>query len=197
MAGRPRHHGEVKRSALNLKTSPELRDRIAASAERRGLSRTQEVERVLVEHYRDEDWLGGSDTAAFVRLLAASIEVAERRTGASWSKDLATWDAVREVVDAALAANRPFAHADAAVAADVHHSPLSETSVPPEATGYSHAAWTGRYTDEEGVRHSIPLSGLEDAFRRNASKQNVQEPPAEEPDRGGRSARPSSRGGRR
>lgn len=47
VGGRPREGAEVKAAYLNMRTSPELRARVAASAKRRGLSIAQEVERMI------------------------------------------------------------------------------------------------------------------------------------------------------
>jgi hypothetical protein len=47
IGGRPRHGNEVKAAYLNMRTDFELRVRVEASAKRRGLSITQEVERMV------------------------------------------------------------------------------------------------------------------------------------------------------
>lgn len=47
VGGRPRHGAEVKTAYLNMRTDPELRARVEASAARRGLSIAEEVERMV------------------------------------------------------------------------------------------------------------------------------------------------------
>lgn len=47
IGGRPREGAEVKKAYLNMRTDPQLRARVGASAARRGLSIAQEVERMI------------------------------------------------------------------------------------------------------------------------------------------------------
>lgn len=54
IGGRPRHGEVVKAAYLNMRTDPELRCRVQASAQARGLSIAQEVER-LVRHALDAE----------------------------------------------------------------------------------------------------------------------------------------------
>ena len=47
IGGRPRHGAEVKKAPLNLRTDPDLRAAIDASAAAHGLTTTREVERLV------------------------------------------------------------------------------------------------------------------------------------------------------
>jgi hypothetical protein len=47
IGGRPRHGEEVKASYINMRTDPDLRGRVEASARARGMSIAQEVERLV------------------------------------------------------------------------------------------------------------------------------------------------------
>lgn len=107
-----------KRSPMNLRTSAALRARIEAAAGANGLSLTQEVERTLMRAYDGADALGGDRTAAFLRLLAAVIRMAELNTGLGWHEDEATWRRVRDLVSSAVDAHRPVAVDDSEVEAE-------------------------------------------------------------------------------
>jgi hypothetical protein len=91
-----------KRVALNMKATPALRARIEAAAGESGLSIAQEVERRLIESFKEEDRLGGPQSARVLYAVAANIEAAEHATGRRWLEDYATWFAVRYLIDETL-----------------------------------------------------------------------------------------------
>jgi hypothetical protein len=90
--GRPSKGSAAKRAPLNLKTTPELRDRIRDAAKGRAL--TQEIEDRLRASFLLDDIMGGSHIRSFVMALGQTIGNIERRTGAKWLDDPATWTAV-------------------------------------------------------------------------------------------------------
>lgn len=88
--GRPTERGEAKRSAIAVRTTPAVKDRLTDAATRAGRSLTQEIEQRLERSLEGEDALGGAETANALRALASEIANVERRTGKSWLEDHAT-----------------------------------------------------------------------------------------------------------
>jgi hypothetical protein len=91
--------GKGKRVPLNMRTTQELRARVAKAAADSGRSLVQEVEARLEQSFLEEDAasraFGGRDTAVFLRWLGAAAELTETLTGKEWLRDWGTFLAVR------------------------------------------------------------------------------------------------------
>lgn len=96
--GRPREHEEVKRSALTIRTTPSIKDAIAAAAERSGRSVTQEIELRLQESLQAEENAGSPETHRLLMSYASDIAAIEKARKKSWHRDLVTWAAVSEAL---------------------------------------------------------------------------------------------------
>ena len=105
--GRPRQGATAKLAPLNMRTDPELREKIEEAADRTGRSLTQEVERRLRTSFILEDFMGGQHVHALVHMLGATINRIEMRTGKKWIEDEATWRAVQEAAKKLIAWDRP------------------------------------------------------------------------------------------
>ena len=92
--GRPSKGDKAKRAPLNMKTTPQLRDRMQRAADANGRALTQEVEARLDRSLDRDDQFGGQHVATFVDLLGMTIRVIEGRHGARWIDDPGTYDAV-------------------------------------------------------------------------------------------------------
>lgn len=105
--GRPRHGAEVKNAPLNMRTSPELRERIEKAADLWGHSLSSEVARRLISSFHYEDAMQGAFISAFAQLMASTIRAIEEQTGKGWHEDFATYRAVQAAADKLLAWHRP------------------------------------------------------------------------------------------
>lgn len=105
--GRPRHGDEVKRAALSLRTSPDLRRRVEEAAERSGRSLAQELEHRLELSFDRDNLFHGSFNYAFMSMAMGALAQIERRMGASWTEDLPTFDAVSAAMDQLIKGHRP------------------------------------------------------------------------------------------
>lgn len=105
--------GESKRAPLNMRTTPELRDKLEAAAEARGLSLTQEVVRRIEQSFELEEKLNLETSRAasnFVgRLIRSAVDAVEAKTEKKWKDDART-AAICEgtVAGVAEAIMRPF-----------------------------------------------------------------------------------------
>lgn len=92
-----------KMQALNMRTTAEVRDRLAAAASASGRSLAQEVEyRVTRSLLQDEDqshFYGGQHNAQLVRLLTTALVRIEKNTGMKWTEDTGTADAVAKAFE--------------------------------------------------------------------------------------------------
>lgn len=77
-----------KRAPLNLRTTPEMRDRLEAAAAARGLSITQEVMRRLEASFAAEESLdrssGRAATNFLVHMIRGATSAIETKTGKDW-----------------------------------------------------------------------------------------------------------------
>ncbi len=98
--------GEGKLFPLNMRTTKEIRDRLAAAAQESGRSRSQEVEYRLSRSFQDEEarYQTFEDKATFrlMKLLAAAKGLAESRTGKSMDGDVETFRAVKVAINSIL-----------------------------------------------------------------------------------------------
>lgn len=91
-AKRPRKGRAGKLYPLNMRTTAEIRSRLLDAAHASGRSLAQEVEYRVELSFRHEDELGGAQTAALLRELAA---IARTETGErDWLKDYRTFQVV-------------------------------------------------------------------------------------------------------
>jgi len=96
----PETPGQRKRVPLNMRTTPQTRERLELSANESGRSLVQEVEFRLEWSFltedarrdREETAYGGAQQRALFRAFAAVASIIEERTGNSWIKD--EWTAV-------------------------------------------------------------------------------------------------------
>lgn len=81
----------AKRAPLNLRTTTEMRDRLEASANARGLSITQEANRRLEASFNEEERLdlesGRAATNFLSRMIRGSIASIEAKTKKEWKDD--------------------------------------------------------------------------------------------------------------
>ncbi|WP_162561421.1 Arc family DNA-binding protein [Methylobacterium terrae] len=112
--GRP-PSGEFKgKSAVfTTRIRPELRDRLAESAESNGRSLSQEVERRLSDSFRLEDRMeyafGSVENFWLMRMIALAINNAQitHQEGERWRNDPEAFDATLKIVNGVLEALRP------------------------------------------------------------------------------------------
>jgi hypothetical protein len=105
--GRPREKTEAKRSAIAVRTTPDVKARLVEAAKKSGRSLTQEIELRLERSVEAEDHAGGPATAALVQAIIADIAAIEAITGKSWAEDNVTYSAVRRAVIAAVCDRPP------------------------------------------------------------------------------------------
>ena len=123
LGGRPRHGSEVKKAPLNMRTDPELRDRIEAAAEARRLSLTQEVERRLRASFAIEE--AGPEIEYLVHALVHSAALIQAKTGAKIAASRTGWEAMTFVSKACLNYLRP----DEELPADRYRRELAEIAL--------------------------------------------------------------------
>lgn len=84
---------------LSMRTTAEIRQRMEKAAEANGRSLASEVEDRLLSSFNQDDMLeamfGNAELINLFRILAASTDIVERRTGNSWTADYETFVAVR------------------------------------------------------------------------------------------------------
>jgi hypothetical protein len=129
--GRPRKGDTAKRAPLNMKTTPQLRDRMQRAADANGRALTQEVEARLDRSLDRDDQFGGQHVATFVDLLGMTIRVIEQRHGARWIDEPGTYDAVEAASLRLLGWNRPREP-------DMHYVKMAEVH---RAWNAAHAAY--------------------------------------------------------
>ena len=105
LGGRPRHGAEVKKAPLNMRTDPELRNRIAAAAEQRHQSLRQEVERRLRESFVLEE--AGPEIGYLLHVIVHSAALIEAKAGAKITESRTGWEAMNFVSQACLNYLRP------------------------------------------------------------------------------------------
>lgn len=119
--GRPRKEpvpGE--RHPVTVRLGARSKGDLEVAADQTGRSLSQEIEFRLELSFRDDQTLGGGETAMLLRTLAAVIWNIEERTGASWRKDYPTAMAVSAALATAIRAMSPKPDAiDNSVPADV------------------------------------------------------------------------------
>ena len=99
LGGRPRHHdGEVKKSAIAVRTSPSIRDALKKAADESGRSITQEVEARLVASFDRDGGNRSPETERLLSNLASEIADIEKLTGKRWHKDRKTAGAIIEML---------------------------------------------------------------------------------------------------
>jgi len=93
--------GKGKRVPLNMRTTLELRDRVAKAAADSGRSLVQEVETRLESTFLQEDVIarefGGREATALFRMMGAAAELIEATSGKKWLED---WNTSRAVLQA-------------------------------------------------------------------------------------------------
>jgi hypothetical protein len=105
--GRPREGEEAKRAPLNMRTSPQIRARLEAEAEKNACSLTQEVERRLQLTFDSDTNFGGSHNYTFFRMVMATVHTIEQRNKAIWVDDQDTFWAVRAAISHLMEINAP------------------------------------------------------------------------------------------
>lgn len=92
--GKPRTSTVERRPALNMRTSPELRERLEEAARARNISLTQEVIRRVEASFRAEESLdresGRAATNFLVHLIRGATASIEARTEKEWKDDART-----------------------------------------------------------------------------------------------------------
>jgi hypothetical protein len=92
-----------KRHPLNMRTTKETRDRLAAAAAASGRSLVQEVEFRVEQTFRQEDarvqFFGGPELDALFKQIAGAVGFIEQKTGAKWTEDYETYIAVTAALD--------------------------------------------------------------------------------------------------
>lgn len=92
--GKPRTSTIERRPALNMRTSPELRERLEEAARARNLSLTQEVIRRVEASFRAEESLdresGRAATNFLVHLIRGATASIEAKTEKEWKDDART-----------------------------------------------------------------------------------------------------------
>lgn len=106
-AGRPRLENSPKRAPLNMKTTPELRDRIQEAADNSGRPLTQEVEHRLQQSFYDDDAFGGPSRSSLVRMIGILVAAEERRSGKSITEDFYTWNAAKAAINGVIDKIKP------------------------------------------------------------------------------------------
>ena len=99
--------GKRKRPSMAFRPTPEMHGKLKDATGASGLSLTQEVERRLEQSFRDEDAIGGAETSAVLKLMAAGASIVQHRTGKSWTEDWGTFVAVQKCWKTLVAAVRP------------------------------------------------------------------------------------------
>lgn len=127
--GRPKHGEAAKRSPMNMRTTPQLRERIEEAASVFGYSLTQEVERRLISSFVFDDTYGGIHNNTLVSLLGSTIRAIEEERGANWREDDATWYAVKAAADRLLRWHRPKSKADDQLNALIAESEASRAAL--------------------------------------------------------------------
>ena len=96
-----------KRAQIPVRTSAELRHRLAGRAAAKDRSLTQEIEQRLEWSLDYEDRLGGA--AAFDLFLGAVARIAkaEEATGKHWLDDYVTWRAAKHIIERAVIDHAP------------------------------------------------------------------------------------------
>lgn len=94
----PMNRPDRKLANLSFRLRPGMRERLQVSADERGLSISEDVERRVQASFDHEALLGDNATSYVLRALAAVIARFEDTTGKPWTKDR---DTQRMVFDAA------------------------------------------------------------------------------------------------
>ena len=92
----PRGPFEDKHSALSTRITKKTRKRLDHATAVSGRSLSQEIELRLEQSFRDEDAVGGAETSALLKLMAAGAIIVQQRTGKSWTEDWDTFVAVQQ-----------------------------------------------------------------------------------------------------
>ena len=86
--GRPRKSAEeAKRAPITITTTARMRERIDASAQESGRSRTQEIERRLEQSFMLDDMATSLATRALLSFVQLAAETLEWQQGASWTEN--------------------------------------------------------------------------------------------------------------
>src|SRR5262245_61079549 len=91
MGRKPKPIDAVKRSAIGLRTTKAIYDRLAAEAESSGRSVVQEVERRLDQSFQDDALqrraFGSRQTEIAAYLWGSTVRLLELTSGRSWTSD--------------------------------------------------------------------------------------------------------------
>ena len=91
---------------MGFRPTPEIRAKLEAAAERNNRSLSQEIESRLEKSFTTEEvqeaTFGGKHIHALMRLLSATVTLAEAETGRKWSEDRATFEAAKLSMDGLL-----------------------------------------------------------------------------------------------
>jgi hypothetical protein len=146
-AGRPSKGDKAKRAPLNMKTTPQLRDRMQRAADANGRALTQEVEARLDRSLDRDNQYGGQHVATFVDLLGMAIRVIEQKHGTRWIDDPGTFDAVEAASLRLLSWNRPREP-------DVHYVKMAQVH---RAWNAAHAAYEEATTALDAYRNGLSV----------------------------------------
>lgn len=92
---------------LQIRIREELRSEIEQAAKASGNSMNSEIAERLAISLREDQVLGSGPTRAMVGRIASDIALIEGRTGKLWTDDLATFEAVRLMIEATVGRHRP------------------------------------------------------------------------------------------
>lgn len=76
-----------RRAPLNMKTTPELRERLESAAEKSGRALTHEVEHRIEKSFAFDEFLGGPDAAFLAETIAVAVKHVQAMTGKTWRED--------------------------------------------------------------------------------------------------------------
>ncbi len=99
---------------LSVRTSNELRSNLQRALERSGRTLTQEVEMRLDRSLLGDEFVGGTQNAAFLAMLGTSIRDIELRNGAAWLSDQSTWEEVAALAARLIDERKPSANIEQA-----------------------------------------------------------------------------------
>jgi len=97
--GRPRHYaGELKKTAISLRTTPAIHDALKRAAESNGRSITQEVEARLLVSLEHDSGKRSAETGRLLNDLGAELAKIEEMTGRAWHRCRRTAGALLEML---------------------------------------------------------------------------------------------------
>ena len=93
--------------ALQVRIREDLRAQIEAAANVSGTSMNSEIADRLATSLREDEVLGSGPTRSLMARIAGDVSLIEQRTGKGWTSDLATFEAVRLMIEATVLRHRP------------------------------------------------------------------------------------------